>query len=132
MAKAINWPAPFRDEVLGENTEQLCCALRAGTLYFEGRFWAPNEEVDVRCGHLRVRRGTVVGDLELVKLADLKPCHYSALKQGLDNKEAVQRFFKTHYDTELSEDSELTIVFYKNLAIDPEQMDAPDPSERFV
>lgn len=132
MAKAINWPAPYRTEILEESTEQLCCALRLGNLYFEGRFWAPDEEVDIRCGHLRVRRGKVVGDMELKTLGQLEQRHFKALKTDLNSVEALIAFFKTHYDADVSNDDKVSVVFYKNLPINPEHMDAPDPSERYV
>lgn len=132
MAKAINWPAPYRTEILEENTEQLCCALRLGDLYYNGRFWAPDEEVDIRCGHLRVRRGSVIGDMELITLSQLEQRHFTALKNDLNTMDDVTSFFKTHYNEDLTPESQLTVVFYKNLTAVPEDMDAPDPSERYV
>jgi hypothetical protein len=57
MAKAINWPAQYRDTVLNEPLNTTFAAVRLGRLYFDNQFWVPDEVVDVRVNSLVVRRG---------------------------------------------------------------------------
>ena len=64
MAKAINWPTQFRDEVLGEDTDTLRCALRLGTLYYDNQYWVPDAVVDIRVNHLKIRKAKIAGDLK--------------------------------------------------------------------
>ncbi len=132
MAKAINWPAPYRETILAEDTEQLRCAFRLGTIYFDGQYWTPDEEVDIRCNHLRVRRGVVRNELVKTTVGALSADILQHQKPDLQSVEAIKAFFKTHYDTDVTDDTELTVVFYQNLPLTPEHQDAPDPSGRFV
>jgi len=71
MPKAINWPQQFREEVIAEDAEQICCAFRLGSLYYENRYWVPDEVVDIRVNHRRIRKGQVLGDLRQCAIREL-------------------------------------------------------------
>jgi hypothetical protein len=123
MAKAINWPAHYRATILSEPLEVAYIALRLGRLYFENQFWVPDEVVDVRSGHLRVRRGQVKGELRCLKLQDLGPEDFKRLKPGLQTLEALIPFLQQNYGQPVSPQTEVTVVTYQNLPVDPEHLD---------
>lgn len=132
MPKAINWPTPYRDTILAENTEDTYCAFRLGELYYTGQYWTPDEPIDIRCNHLKVRRGVVRGELVKTTIGALDKeilCHQ---KPDLQTVEAIHQFFSTHYGETTTDDTVITVVFYQNLAVDAEYMDPPDPSERYI
>ncbi len=131
MAKAINWPAEFRDEILAEDTESIFCAFRLGTLYYEGGYWTPGEEVDIRCNHLKIRRAVVEGDLQRCRVGDLSPDLLARQKGRLQSIPAVIAFLTETYDRPVDENTELTVVCYRNLPVVPENVESePDPTGR--
>lgn len=132
MPKAINWPAPYRDIILAEDTEQLLCAFRLGTLYFEGRYWAPDEPVDIRCNHLKVRPGIVRGDLVKTNIGALDTTILKHQKPDLQSIEAIKEFFATHYSQTVDNATEITVVYYQNLPLDADYMDNFDPTGRYI
>jgi hypothetical protein len=126
MAKAINWPLAFREEVLTEDTSTLRCALRLGTLYFDNRYWVPDEVVDIRVNHLKIRPASVVGDLKSCAIKDLTADDRAALKRDLSSTEAVIDFLKNTYQQSVDENTVVTVVYYKNHEIDPETLEQVD------
>jgi|AACY02.10.fsa_nt_gi hypothetical protein len=133
MAKAINWPGQFRDEILGENTEDLFCALRLGTVYYDGRFWTDGEEVDIRCDQLRLRRAIVTGDLKACAIQELAPDDLSKLKSGLDSHDAVIQYLHQTYNQPVDPTTVVTVVTYRNLPIIDEAIESQDdPSKRYL
>lgn len=132
MSKAINWPAPYRDTLLSENTDDIYCAFRLGTLYYDGQYWTPDEPVDIRCNHLKVRKGVVYGELIKTSIGQLTDEILKHQKPDLRSCDAIHEFFKTHYDVATTDDTDITVVFYKNQPLDENYMDNPDPSGRFV
>ena len=131
MAKAIHWPEHFRDAIVAETPEQLCVAFRLGTLYAEGQYWQDGDVVDIRCNHLKVRRGVVVGDMTTVTVGQLTPEMLRYQKPGLQSKEAIIDFFEAHYQTHVSDDTMLSVVYYRNAPLDETYMDlALDASGR--
>jgi hypothetical protein len=128
MAKAINWPQSLRQAVLDEDTHTLYSALRLGTLYYDNRFWVPDEVVDIRVNHLRVRQGVVVGDLACMSLETLSSATYAQLKPGMQSLPEVLLFLQTHYPEQpVTPQTLVTLVTYKNLPLCSENMD-PTPS----
>ncbi|MBK8190703.1 MAG: hypothetical protein IPK79_09685 [Vampirovibrionales bacterium] len=133
MAKAINWPQAFRDEILAEDSEALRLALRPGSFYYDGGYWQADEEVDIRCHHARLRRAIIVGPLRTCAIADLSAEDCARLKTTLRTPEAIARFLEETYRQPQTLHSIVTIVTYRNLPVDPEQVEPDDdPSGRHV
>ena len=126
MPKAINWPQQFREEVIAETTEQICCAFRLGNLYYENRYWVPDEVVDIRVNHRRIRKGQVLGDLRQCAIQDLTDEDLSHQKVGLRTKDALIHFLAETYNQPVDENTLVTIVTYKNFPIVPDEMDVQD------
>lgn len=126
MAKAINWPQQFRDEVIAEDTEQLRCAFRLGKLYYENRYWVPDEVVDIRVNHRCIRKAKVVGDLRQCPIRDLAPSDLNCQKKTLQTQAAIIQFLSETYSQPVDENTWVTIVSYKNFPVVPEEMDVQD------
>jgi hypothetical protein len=126
MAKAINWPLQFRDEILKEDCETLRCAFRLGALYYENQYWVDQEIVDIRVNHLKLRKGIVVGSVQQKPLSALGPDELTPQKITLQNKEAVKQFLEATYGQSVEDETPITIVYYKNLPIIPEEIEEPD------
>jgi hypothetical protein len=125
MAKAINWPAQYRDTVLNEPINTTFAALRLGRIYFDNQFWVPDEIVDVRVNSLVVRRGQVVGELWCGPLAQLPPDVYPQLKADLQTPEALLEFLKRTYQQTVTPDTEVTVVRYRNHPVDYDRLEHP-------
>lgn len=126
MAKAINWPLQFRDEVIAEDTQSEHIALRLGQLYYENRYWVPDEVVDIRVNHKKIRKAAVVGDLRQCAIRDLSVEDLVRLKKSLQTREAVRSFLAETYDQPVDEQTLVTIVTYQNHPIVAEEMEEQD------
>ena len=124
MAKAINWPAQFRDEVLNEGCEKEHCAFRIGTLYYDNQFWVPDEVVDIRVNHLKVRRATVTREVKSCPIKELSNEDLQAQKSSLQTVPDIVSFLSDTYNQSLTEDDVITVVYYKNHPINPDEMEA--------
>lgn len=126
MAKAINWPIRFRDEVLSEGVDKEYCAFRIGTLYYDNQYWVPDEVVDIRVNHLKVRKAVVTRSVEKRRVSELTDEDFNAQKPGLKSQEEVMAFLSENYDQPVTPETELSIVYYKNLPVVPEEVEQPD------
>jgi hypothetical protein len=126
MAKAINWPLQFRDEVMAEGTDTMHSAFRLGSLYYEHRYWVPDEIVDIRVNHKKVRKAVIVGDLRQCAIQDLSDEDLQGQKQPLRTREALMRFLSETYNQPVDVDTLVTIVTYRNHPIVPEEMETQD------
>ncbi len=126
MAKAINWPIQFRDEVIAEDCEQERIALRLGDLYYQNRYWVPDEVVDIRVNHKKIRKGVIVGDLRQCAIKDLTTQDLQQQKQALQSHAALIRFLAETYNQPVDENTRVTIVTYKNQPIIPDDMETQD------
>ncbi len=126
MAKAINWPLQFRDEVLAEDDTTLRCAVRLGELYYENRYWVPDEVVDVRVNHLKIRKGLVVGDLKKCRLAELEASDYHALKTALNTEPALMAYLSQTYNQPVDNNTIVTLVYYRNQPVVPDEVEQAD------
>lgn len=126
MAKAINWPLAFRDEVIGEDSETLHCAFRLGSLYYENRYWVPDEVVDIRVNHKKIRKAVVVGDLKQCPIAALTDEQLRLQKTTLRTKDALIRFLSETYNQPVDEKTLVTIVTYRNQPIVTDEMEQQD------
>ncbi len=126
MAKAINWPLAFRDEVLAEDTEQTYCAFRLGRLYYDNSYWVPGEIVDIRVNHLKVRKAEVIGSLLCAPLRDLPPDVWARQKSSLQTLSAMMAFLSATYRQPVDEQTEVTVVTYRNHPVIPEELETQD------
>jgi len=124
MAKAINWPKAFRDEILAEDTEQIYCAFRLGTVYYDGGYWVDGEEVDIRCNHLKLRRAIIHGALKACPIETLTDDDLAHQKKALQSVPAVVSFLAQTYDQPVTPETVITVVYYKNLPVNPELVES--------
>ncbi len=128
MSKSINWPTRFRDEVIAEDTESVKCAFRLGSIYYDNQYWVDGEEVLVRVNHKVIRRASITGELKKCKINELDNSDFRAQKKSIENVEALVTFLSKNYEQEVTPESEVTVVYYKNHPIDPEIMEVEDDS----
>jgi hypothetical protein len=126
MAKAINWPLAFRDEVISEDCEAERCAFRLGRLYYEHRYWVPGEIVDIRVNHLKVRKAEITRELKLCRIRELGPEDLGCQKKSLQSIPAVVQYLVDTYNQPVDPEAEITIVYYRNLPINPQEMEVAD------
>lgn len=126
MAKAINWPAPFRDELIAEPEDKRFCALRLGRLYFDNAYWTPGEQVLIRANHRIIRKAVIDGEMKCCPLRNLEPADYGALKSSLNTMEDVIAFLSKTYEQAVTPETEVTVVYYRNLPLDPELLEVQD------
>lgn len=126
MAKSINWPSQFKREVIAEDTDKRCKAIRIGRLYFDNRYWAEGEKVLIRVNHKIIRKATIVGDLTCCQINELTPEDYAAFKRALNTPEAVIKFLSETYNQPITPETEITLVTYQNEPIDLELMEVED------
>lgn len=126
MAKAINWPLQFREEVIAEDCEAERCALRLGSLYYENRYWTPDEMVDIRVNHKKIRKGQVVGDLKQCAIQELSKTEFERLKRSLQTHEAIIQYLSDTYGQPVDGQTRVTVVTYKNQPVIPEELEAQD------
>ena len=125
MAKAINWPKEFYDEVMSEDMESVRIAIRPGSLYFDNSYYTPDEVVDIRVDHKIVRQGIIAGDLELVKIKDISDENLAKYKKSMSNKKNLIDFLSKNYNQQINDDDEVTLITYKNLEIAAPDDDDP-------
>ena len=129
MAKAINWPLAFREEVLTEDCEHERVALRLGDLYYQNHYWTPNEVVDIRVNHKKIRQAVIVGELRQCPLGSLGSEEFRRQKRSLQSVEAIRRFLAENYGhplDALDDQTPVTIVTYKNRPINPDEVEVDD------
>jgi hypothetical protein len=126
MAKAINWPGQFRNEVIEESTDQCFVAFRLGRLYYDHHYWVDGEIIDLRVNHKIIRKAVIVGEMKCCAIQDLTDEDFTAQKTGIKTHEQTVQFLAETYEKEVTPSSEITVVYYKNLPVDPEIMEVED------
>jgi hypothetical protein len=126
MAKAINWPLAFREEIIAEDSASEHIAFRLGGLYYENRYWVPEEVVDIRVNHKKIRKAVVIGDLRQCTLKELSAEDLRKQKQALQSHEAIARFLAETYNQPVDENTLVTVVTYRNHPIILEEMEQAD------
>lgn len=126
MAKAIHWPAQFRQDVIEEPTDRLYCAVRLGRLYYDNQYWVDGEEVDIRVNHKIIRKAVVVGDLKCCPIDGLETEDYERQKNGLKTQDGLIQFLAQTYNQLVTPQTEVTVVYYQNKPIDPNLMELED------
>jgi len=127
MAKAINWPKEFYEEVMSEDTDSQKIAIRPGSIYYENGYYTDKEIIDVRVNHKIVRKGFIDGDMRLLKIKDISDEDLNKYKSALRDKTNLINFLSDNYKLELNEESEVTLISYKNLDIAIPDDDDDDP-----
>ena len=122
MSKAINWPIEFYEEVLNEDCETPKIALRLGSLYFDNGYYLPDEIVDIRVDHKIVRQGKIVGEMKLLKIDDLNEETLNQYKSSLRQNSEVLNFLKKNYNKPVDEKTEVTVITYKNLPVEKQEI----------
>jgi len=125
MSKAINWPKEFYDEVISESMNIPRIAIRLGSVYFDNGYYTPNEIIDIRVNHKIVRKGMILGDIKLMKIKDISDEDFTKYKKSMLNKIDLINFLSKNYNQQINEDSEVTLITYKNLEIEPSDDDDP-------
>jgi hypothetical protein len=125
MAKAINWPQEFYDEIMAEDMTSPRIALRIGSLYFDNFYYNPNEIVDIRVNHKVVRQAQILGEMKLLKIKDISDEDISRYKKSISTKSAVESFLSKNYNQDVNQETEVTLVTYKNLEITTPEDDDP-------
>lgn len=125
MAKAINWPEEFRDEILSENTESRRIAVRLGSIYYDNGYYTDNEVIDIRINHKVTRKAVISGEPKLLKIKEISDEDMSKYKKSMPNKPDLIKFLSENYNKQVNEETEVTLITYKNLDIVPAKDDDP-------
>ena len=124
MAKAINWPKEFYDEVVSEDMESAKIAIRPGSIYYDNGYYSPNEVVDIRVDHKVVRKAVILGDLKLMKIKEISDENLAKYRKSMSNKNDLINFLSKNYNQHINEDNEVTLITYRNL-----EMALPDDDD---
>ncbi len=126
MSKAINWPAKFYDEVTKEDVNVEKIALRLGSLYFDNDYYQEGEIVNIRVDSKIVRDAVISTKMQLMKIKDLTEDLLFKNKKDLQAKSKVVSFLSKNYKESVDDDTEVTVIFYKNLSnLNTEESDDP-------
>ncbi len=115
MSKAINWPKEFYNEVVSEDMDSPRIAVRLGSIYYNNGYYTPNEIVDIRVDHKIVRKAVILGDSKLIKIKDISQEDIANYKKSMSNKKDLINFLSKNYNQDVNEETEVTLIFYKNL-----------------
>lgn len=126
MAKAINWPKDFYNEVISEDTDSFFIALRPGSLYSDTKYYAKGEVVDVRVDHKIVRKAVIAKDMITAKIKDLDYSILGYFKKGYQSTRKVADFLETNYNKPIDEASTVTVITYYNLPVE-QDVEYDDP-----
>lgn len=117
MAKAINWPEKFYDEIMAEDIDKPKIAIRIGSLYFDNGYYVNGEIVDIRVNHKIVRKGQIVEEMRITKIKDLSQNDIEMYKSTLQRKSDIIGFLSANYNQHIDEENIVTVITYKNFAI---------------
>jgi hypothetical protein len=115
MTKAINWPQQYLNEVINEDSEKVRAALRLDAVYYDHSYYVPEEIIDIRVNHKIIRQGIIIGEMKLCKIKDLSEEDFTKLKSDIQTPEKIIKYLSTTYDKEVKPDSEVTVIYYRNL-----------------
>ena len=116
MAKAINLPQKFLEEVMNEDSATSKIALRLGSLYFDNAYYSVNEIVDIRVDHKIARKAVIMDDMRLFKIKDMPEEVLKMYKTSLREKSGIINFLADNYKQPVDEETFVTVITYKNLA----------------
>jgi len=125
MAKAINWPKEFYDEIMEEKMLEPRIALRLGTIYYDNGYYFNKETVDIRVDHKVVMKGRIIDEMRVLKIKDLNDEILSFYKKNMRTKEDVIKFLSKNYNQQVNEETPVTVIIYQNLC--PARVEDDDP-----
>lgn len=125
MAKAINWPRELYDEIVLEDMTSPRIAVRIGSIYYDNKYYTDKEIVDIRVNHKIARKGVIFGEMKLSKIKDISDENLAKCKKSMRKKIDLIEFLSKNYNQQLNEESEVTLITYKNLDIVPFLDDDP-------
>jgi len=125
MAKAINWPKEFYNEVISEDMESPRIAIRLGSIYVDNGYFTDKEIIDIRVDHKVVRKAVISGEVKLLKINEISDEDMSKYKKSMENKSDLINFLSKNYNQQVNEETEVTLITYKNLDIVPSEDDDP-------
>jgi len=126
MTKSINWPGPFREAILNEPTGTVYAACRPGRLYFDNQYWCEGETVYIRANHKVLRPGKIARPMACLPISALSAEDLAALKPGIQAPEALASFLSETYNQPITPQTEVSVVYYANLDVDPELLQHED------
>lgn len=115
MAKAINWPKEFYNEIINEDSANPKIALRLDSLYYDTEYYTEGEIVDIRVDHKIVRKGQIIGQLKASKISELDQNILHMYKNSLKSKESIINFLSSNYNKPVNEETVVTVITYLNL-----------------
>lgn len=125
MPRAINWPRQFLNEIMNEDDSSERIAIRLGSLYFDNKYFDKEDTIQIRADGNVVREAKITRDLKLSTINDLDDNLLKLNKQHLQTRHAVIEFLSRVYHKKVENDSEITLIFYKNLALQDFDIDDP-------
>jgi len=123
MAKTINWPQEFYEEIISEDSHNPKIALRIGDIYYNNGYYVNNEIVDIRVNHKIVRKAVIIDDLKLYKIKDLPENTILLNKNRLKNKAEIISFLAKNYNQSVDEETLVTVITYRNLLYEKREIE---------
>lgn len=127
MAKAINWPEQYLNEVINENSQDQKAAIRLGSLYVDHCYYVPDEVVDIRVNHKVIRQGIIQGEMKLCKISELTEDDLKKLKSDIQNTQQIVEFLAKTYNEEVTPETTITVVYYRNISSSKDNERVDDP-----
>lgn len=115
MAKTINWPEQFYNEIISEDSISPKIALRLGTLYYDNNYYSDNEIVDIRVNHKPVRKAKIIGEMMVLQIKDLMDNILLFCKSSLREKADIINFLANNYNRSVDDNTVITVITYQNL-----------------
>lgn len=125
MAKAINWPKEFYEEVIQEDQTSPKIAVRIGSILFDNAYFSDGEIIDIRVNHKIVRKGMILGEAQLKKIKELTDEDFSMCKKSMYSKSNLISFLSNNYNLLVNDETSVTVITYKNLDLAPLEDDDP-------
>ncbi|MCA9788664.1 MAG: hypothetical protein KC462_02780 [Cyanobacteria bacterium HKST-UBA05] len=130
--KSINWPEPFRQQIIDDAPNTPRAAVRLGRLYYDNQYWSEAETVFLRANHKIVRQAVINGALKCCKISELSEDDFKHLPGFLNDAASLMAYLKetyqAHYKEPISGETEVTVVYYAPQPVDPELLAYEDDS----
>lgn len=122
MAKAINWPQEFKNEVINEAEDSIKIAIRPGRLYHDTKYYHKGEIVHIRIDNTIIRTAVIQEEMKVCKIKDISKVDLNLLKNSLQSTESIKNFLSKRYNICIDENTEVTIITYRNLGLTDEAL----------
>lgn len=115
MAKAINWPKEYYEEILNEDFDTVKIAIRPDTLYYDTNYYTLGEVVDLRVDHRVLRKAVIADEMMSFRINEIPDELLKSVKKNIVHQSDVINFLKTYYNRDFDENSLVTLISYRNL-----------------